>query len=212
MAILEQLSDAILKGDRPGAQQLTTEAIEQKIAPQEILDTLISAMDVIGQRFQQNEIFVPEMLVSAAAMKKAMEPLEPKLIEAGIRPERTAVIGTVAGDLHDIGKNLVATMWRGAKIDVIDLGVDVNAEKFIEAAKEHNADLVGMSALLTTTMTSMKTTIEAIRASEVAGVKVMVGGAPVTQDYSDQVGADGYADDAGSAVTVARQLLGMATS
>jgi 5-methyltetrahydrofolate--homocysteine methyltransferase len=140
-------------------------------------------------------------------MKESMALLEPKLVEAGIKPLHTAVIGTVQGDLHDIGKNLVAMMWRGANIDVIDLGTNVSPEQFAGAVSEHGAKLVGLSALLTTTMPAMKAAIEAIRAAGADGVKVMVGGAPVTQAFADEIGADGFASDAGSAVTVARSIV-----
>ena len=209
MTILEKLRDAVLNGNRAAAPDLTTEAIAAGIDAGEILDAMVAAMGVVGERFQCNEIFVPEMLISAAAMQKAMVVLEPELIAAGIRPEHTAVIGTVTGDLHDIGKNLVATMWRGAKIEVIDLGVDVGPEKFVEAAKEHEPDLIGMSALLTTTMTGMKTTIDALRSAGIKDAKIVVGGAPVTEEFALKIGADGYGADAGSSVDVARELLGM---
>jgi 5-methyltetrahydrofolate--homocysteine methyltransferase len=164
-------------------------------------------MEVIGARFQCQEIYVPEMLISARAMKEATAVLEPVLVQAGIRPEHTAVIGTIKGDLHDIGKNLVGMMWKGAGIEVIDLGTNVSPERFVEAARAHDAHIVGISALLTTTMVGMKDVVAAIRAADLAGVKVIVGGAPVTQDYADQIGADGYASDAASAVEAARKAL-----
>jgi 5-methyltetrahydrofolate--homocysteine methyltransferase len=162
---------------------------------------------VIGTRFQNQEIYVPEMLISARAMKEATAVLEPVLVKAGIRPQHTAVIGTIKGDLHDIGKNLVAMMWKGANIEVIDLGTNVSPERFVAAAQEHRAHLVGISALLTTTMVGMKDVVAAIRAADLGGTKVIVGGAPVTQDFADQIGADGYAPDAASAVEVARDAL-----
>ena len=168
---------------------------------------MTAAMEVIGTRFQCQEIYVPEMLISARAMKEATAVLEPVLVKAGIRPEHTAVIGTIKGDLHDIGKNLVAMMWKGANIEVIDLGTNVSPERFVEAAQEHHAHLVGISALLTTTMVGMKDVVAAIRAADVGGTKVIIGGAPVTQDFADQIGADGYAPDAASAVEVAREAL-----
>jgi 5-methyltetrahydrofolate--homocysteine methyltransferase len=164
-------------------------------------------MEVIGARFQCQEIYVPEMLISARAMKEATAVLEPVLVQAGIRPEHTAVLGTIKGDLHDIGKNLVGMMWKGANIEVIDLGTNVTPERFVEAAREHDARLVGISALLTTTMVGMKDVVAAIRAADLGDVKVIVGGAPVTQDFADMIGADGYAPDAASAVEAARQAL-----
>jgi 5-methyltetrahydrofolate--homocysteine methyltransferase len=142
-------------------------------------------------------------------MKEAMALLEPRLVEAGIKPKVTAVIGTVQGDLHDIGKNLVAMMWKGANIGVVDLGTNVTAEKFVAAAKEHKASLVGLSALLTTTMPAMKQTIEAIRNAKLDGVKVVIGGAPITPEFANEIGADGYAPDAASAVDKARELCGV---
>ncbi len=207
MADLEQLGEAIKAGRRDEAIQLTQEAIDGKVAPQEILDVMVAAMDVVGGRFQRNEIFVPEMLIAARAMKEAMGALEPLLVEAGIQPVAKVVIGTVAGDLHDIGKNLVAMMWKGANFDVIDLGTNVSADKFVAAVKEHQPRLIGLSALLTTTMPAIKTTVEALKAADLTVAKIIIGGAPVTQEYADQVGADGYAPDAASAVEVARELL-----
>ncbi len=210
MPDLEQLGEAIKAGKRDEAIQLTQEAIDAQVAPQEILNAMVAAMDVVGGRFQRNEIFVPEMLIAARAMKEAMGALEPLLVEAGIQPVAKVVIGTVAGDLHDIGKNLVAMMWKGANFDVIDLGTNVTAEKFVAAVKEHQPRLVGLSALLTTTMPAIKTTVDALKAAELDVAKIIIGGAPVTQEYADQVGADGYAPDAASAVEVARELLAQA--
>jgi 5-methyltetrahydrofolate--homocysteine methyltransferase len=168
------------------------------------------AMEVIGAKFACNEIYVPEMLISARAMKEATAVLEPVLTAAGIRPEHTAVIGTIKGDLHDIGKNLVAMMWRGANIEVVDLGTNISPEQFVAAAREHGASLVGVSALLTTTMVGMKDVVAAVRAADLPGVKVIVGGAPVTAEYAASIGADGYAPDAASAVEVAKVAVGMA--
>jgi 5-methyltetrahydrofolate--homocysteine methyltransferase len=204
---MQELGEAIKSGNRDKATALTQEAIDEKLPAREILDTMVGAMDVVGQRFQNNEIFVPEMLIAARAMKEAMALLEPVLIEAGITPVAKAVIGTVEGDLHDIGKNLVAMMWKGANFDVIDLGTNVAPQKFVEAAQESGAQLVGLSALLTTTMPAIKTTVEAIKSAGLDVAKVVIGGAPVTQEYADEVGADGYAPDAASAVDVARSLL-----
>ena len=168
---------------------------------------MTDAMGVVGGRFQEGEIFVPEMLISARAMKAAVALLEPLLIGAGFKPDSVAVIGTIKGDLHDIGKNLVAMMWKGANIDVIDLGTNTSAEKFLAAAREHDADIVGISALLTTTMGGMRTVVDAVRASERSFMRVIVGGAPVTPEFAAQVGADGYAPDAASAVPIARKLV-----
>jgi 5-methyltetrahydrofolate--homocysteine methyltransferase len=207
MPDMQELGEAIKSGNRDKATALTQEAIDEKLPAREILDTMVGAMDVVGQRFQNNEIFVPEMLIAARAMKEAMALLEPVLVAAGITPVAKAVIGTVEGDLHDIGKNLVAMMWKGANFDVIDLGTNVAPQKFVEAARENGAQLVGLSALLTTTMPAIKTTVEAIKSAGLDVAKVVIGGAPVTQEYADEVGADGYAPDAASAVEVARSLL-----
>jgi len=209
MADLAALTAAIEAGDRASAVQLTSEAIEAGLDPQAILDSMTTAMDVIGGKFQRAEIYVPEMLISARAMKEAMAILEPVLVGAGIRAETRAVVGTIQGDLHDIGKNLVAMMWKGASIDVIDLGTNVSPEQFVTAVREHEARLVGVSALLTTTMVNMRDVVVAIRAADLGDVKIIIGGAPVTQEFADQIGADGYAPDAGSAVEVARQALGV---
>jgi 5-methyltetrahydrofolate--homocysteine methyltransferase len=207
MPDLAKLGEAIKIGNRDDAIALTQEAIDAQTPPQQILDVMVEAMDDVGQRFQRNEIFVPEMLIAARAMKEAMKRLEPLLVEAGIKPIAKAVIGTVAGDLHDIGKNLVAMMWKGANFDVIDLGTNVAADKFVKAVQEHQAQIVGLSALLTTTMPAIKTTVDALKSANLDLTKIIIGGAPVTQEYADQVGADGYAPDAASAVAIARQLL-----
>ena len=207
MPDLQELGEVIKCGDRDKAAKLTKAAIDAKVPAQEILDVMVGAMDVVGQRFQKNEIFVPEMLIAARAMKEAMGLLEPVLVAAGITPVAKAVIGTVEGDLHDIGKNLVAMMWKGANFDVIDLGTNVSPQKFVDAIRANNAQLVGLSALLTTTMPAIKTTVAAIKAAGFSVTKVVIGGAPVTQEYADEVGADGYAPDAASAVDVARSLL-----
>jgi 5-methyltetrahydrofolate--homocysteine methyltransferase len=207
MADLQALAKAIEAGDRSTAVPLAQEALDAGLPPQEILDAMTEAMAVTGARFQANEIYVPEMLIAARAMKEAMAVLEPVLVGAGIKPEATAILGTVKGDLHDIGKNLVGMMWKGANIEVIDLGTNVPAERFAEAAKEHGARLVGLSALLTTTMTGMKDVVDAIRAADLPGVKVIIGGAPVTAEFAREIGADGYAPDAGSAVDVAQEAL-----
>jgi 5-methyltetrahydrofolate--homocysteine methyltransferase len=167
---------------------------------------MTEAMGIIGRLFQDGDIFVPEMLIAARAMKEATAILEPVLVAAGIRPEHTAVIGTVEGDLHDIGKNLVGMMLKGAAIEVVDLGVNVPADRFVEAAREHNARLIGLSALLTTTMPNMRKVVEAIKASDV-NATVMIGGAPTTPEFAAQIGADGFAPDAGAAADLAKSLL-----
>jgi len=207
MADLKALSESIVNGKRDVATQITEQALNEGVDPKEILDALVAGMDEIGGKFQRNEVFVPEMLIAARAMKEAMAKLEPVLIAGGIRPEYTAVIGTVQGDLHDIGKNLVAMMWKGANFNVVDLGTNVSPERFAQAAREHNAHLVGLSALLTTTMPAMKTTVEKLREAGLTNVKVMIGGAPITAEFAKSIGADGYAPDAATAVQVARELV-----
>jgi 5-methyltetrahydrofolate--homocysteine methyltransferase len=204
---LSQLTNAIKTGNRKDATHLTYLALDTGVPAQMILDTLIAGMDDVGERFQRGDAFVPEMLIAARAMKESMVILEPTLVEAGIRPEFRAIIGTVQGDLHDIGKNLVAMMWRGANFEVVDLGTNVPPERFVEAARENQPDLIGLSALLTTTMTSMKITIGALREAGFQDTKIMIGGAPITQEFADQVGADAFAPDAATAVDVARQLV-----
>ncbi|WP_428940769.1 corrinoid protein [Fontivita pretiosa] len=204
---LTPLTDAIKTGNRNEAKRLTSQAISQGVPAEKILDALVAGMDDVGRRFQCGEAFVPEMLIASRAMKEAMALLEPLLVAAGIEPKFTIVIGTVQGDLHDIGKNLVAMMWKGANFAVVDLGTNVPPEKFVEAAKQHKAKVVGMSALLTTTMPAMKQSVAAIREAGLKDVKVVVGGAPVTQMFADEIGADGYAPDAASAVTLVRQLV-----
>jgi 5-methyltetrahydrofolate--homocysteine methyltransferase len=207
MADLSALRGAIEAGDRVTAVRTTTEAVADGVDPRVILDAMTRAMGTIGSRFQRNEIYVPEMLIAARAMKEATAVLEPVLVAADIRPEHTAVIGTIKGDLHDIGKNLVAMMWKGANIEVVDLGTNVPPERFVEAAKEHGARLIGVSALLTTTMVGMRDVVAAVRAADMGDVKVIVGGAPVTAAFANEIGADGFAPDAGSAVEVAKRTL-----
>ena len=207
MADLAALTAAIEAGDRATAVRITQAAVDEGLDPRTVLGAMTAAMEVIGAKFQCNEIYVPEMLISARAMKEATAVLEPVLTAAGIRPEHTAVIGTIKGDLHDIGKNLMAMMWKGANIEVIDLGTNVTPERFVEAAQEHGAHLVGISALLTTTMVGMKDVVAAIRAANLPDVKVIVGGAPLTSEFAASIGADGYASDAGSAVEAARKAI-----
>jgi methylmalonyl-CoA mutase cobalamin-binding domain/chain len=207
MADLAALAAAVEAGDRTTAKAITTEALAEGTEARTILDTMTGAMEVIGGRFQRNEIYVPEMLIAARAMKEAMAILEPVLVGQGIRPEHRAVVGTIRGDLHDIGKNLVAMMWKGANIEVIDLGTNVTPEAFVAAAREHDARLVGVSALLTTTMTGMRDVVSAFREAGLSHVKILVGGAPVTAEWAAEIGADGYAPDAATAVDVAKAAL-----
>ncbi len=207
MADLKALADAVINGDQNTALEITKAALEEGTAPKDVLDNgLIAGMDIVGARFKKNEVYIPEVLIAARAMKMAMEVLEPELVKAGVEPVGKLLIGTVQGDLHDIGKNLVAMMLKGAGFEVIDLGVDVGPEKFIEQVKAANVQLIGMSALLTTTMPGMEKTIKALKDAGIP-VKVMIGGAPVTQDYADRIGADGYAPDAASAVDLAKSLV-----
>ncbi len=207
MADLNALCEAVIKGDQSGALDLTKAAINEGVSPEDILNKgLVAGMNVIGERFKNNEVYIPEVLIAAYAMKAAMSVLEPKLVEAGVEPVAKAVIGTVKGDLHDIGKNLVAMMLKGAGFEVIDLGVDVSDEKFVQTARDTNAKIVGMSTLLTTTMASMDKTVKALKAAGLT-VKTMIGGAPVTQNYADRIGADGFAPDAASAVDLAKSLI-----
>lgn len=207
MADLKALADAVIRGDQKKAVEITKAALEEGAAPKSVLDDgLIAGMDIVGARFKKNEIYIPEVLIAARAMKMAMEILEPELVKAGVEPVGKLLIGTVQGDLHDIGKNLVAMMLKGAGFEVIDLGVDVGPEKFVEQVKASDAQLIGMSALLTTTMPGMERTIKALKQAGVSA-KVMIGGAPVTQDYADRIGADGFAPDAASAVDMAKSLV-----
>lgn len=208
MSKLLDLSLAVEKGKRNDAKALAQALLEDGVAPLDIVEKgLVPGMSSIGEKFKNNEVFVPEMLIAARAMKECMALLEPLLVAEGIKPKHTAVIGTVQGDLHDIGKNLVAMMLKGANIGVIDLGTNVSPEKFVTAARENGARLVCLSALLTTTMPAMREAIGAIRAAGLDGVKVLVGGAPVTQEYCDEIGADGYSPDAASAVDKALAVL-----
>ena len=206
MADMEALAEALIKGDRDTVVALVEEALDEGVDPQAILDEgLIAGMDVVGRKFKNNEFYVPEVLIAARAMNAGMEPLEPKLAESGARPAATIVLGTVKGDLHDIGKNLVGMMLKGGGLKVVDAGIDVPPERFVELVQENEAEILGLSALLTTTMPQMATVIEAIKEAGLE-VKTMIGGAPITQDYADEIGADGYAPDAASAVDLAREL------
>lgn len=209
--LLNQLQQAVLVGDEETVQQLTETALEGGVAPGDLLDqALISAMDQVGEEFSCGQRYIPEMLISAEAMKTAMEILKPKLIESQVKAKGKVVMGTVEGDLHDIGQSLVSMMLEGAGFEIHTLGTETLAERFVTAVREHEADLVGMSALLTTTMTNMPKVIEAFEAAGLRDrVKIMIGGAPVTQEYADKIGADGFAPDAASAVKLAERLLEM---
>jgi len=211
MSSLEAVKAAVINGKRKDILELVPQLLEAGTDPVHILEqALIPAMGEVGEKFKKNEIFVPEMLVSARAMKEAMKIIEPILIAAGVKPEFKAIIGTVEGDLHDIGKNLVATMWKGAGFDVVDLGVNVSPAAFVAAAEEHKPDLVGLSALLTTTMPAMRETVETLRKAGHSAMKILIGGAPVTSEYAREIGADGYASDAASAVDAAKAALASA--
>ena len=204
---LHPLKQAIIAGKRKEIPELVQQCLTAGEKAGDIVEKrLVPGMAIVGEKFKQNEIFVPEMLIAARAMKEALKILEPMLVAAGVKPEHNAVIGTVEGDLHDIGKNLVAMMWKGANIEVIDLGVNVSPAKFVEAVQQYKPKLVGLSALLTTTMPAMRDTVKAIREAGVA-VKIVIGGAPITLEYAREIGADGYATDAGSAVDTAMALL-----
>ncbi|MCL2808258.1 MAG: corrinoid protein [Coriobacteriia bacterium] len=210
MTILIELSQAVQAGNRGGVEELTNKALAQGMDAKTILDEgLISAMTIIGDKFSRNEIFVPEMLVAARAMNVGTELLKPHLIESGAEPLGQAVIGTIEGDMHDIGKNLVRMMIEGKGIDIVDLGVNVSPSAFVEHLKENpSCTLVCLSALLTTTLPKIPETIESITAAGLRNqVKIMIGGAPVTQEFANQVGADAYTPDAGSASIKAAELI-----
>ena len=209
MSVFEMLADSVIAGNAARTEELTMAALNEGHPPEMVLNQgLIAAMDIVGMKFRNNEFYVPEMLISARAMKAGIKILRPKLVETGVKPIGRFLIGTVKGDLHDIGKNLVSMMMEGAGFEVIDLGVDVSPDKFITAIREHQPQIVGLSALLTTTMLNMK---EAIAAFQSAGVreqiKVVIGGAPVTQQYAEEILADGFAADAATAVDLAKNLL-----
>lgn len=206
---LEKIYNAVIDGDRAEVETGINAALQAGIKPEDILQNgLITAMGEVGKRFEEGEFFVPEMLIAARAMQSGLKILKPLLVADEVKPVGRIVIGTVKGDLHDIGKNLVGMMLEGAGFEVFDLGTDVSAEKFIEAVKQHNPQLIGLSALLTTTMPGMKATIEALKTAGLKnGVKVLIGGAPVTEAYSNEIGADGYAADASHATSLALKLL-----
>ena len=202
MAILEEISTFLQQGRAPKVKELVQQAIDEGIEPQKILEEgLLSGMNIVGEKFKNNEVFVPEVLVAARAMNMGVGVLKPYLVQAGVESKGTAVIGTVKGDLHDIGKNLVKMMLEGKGLTVVDLGVDVPAEKFVAAAVENHAQLICCSALLTTTMGEMKNVVDAVKENGL-DVKVMIGGAPVTQEYCDSIGASSYTPDAATAADV----------
>jgi 5-methyltetrahydrofolate--homocysteine methyltransferase len=209
MNTLANLRQRVIDGDMHSAQELVKKALEEKLPPDQILKSgLISAMEEVGRRFENGDFFVPEMLVSARAMKSGLALLRPNLVTANVKALGRVVIGTVQGDLHDIGKNLVGMMLEGAGFEVIDLGTDVSADKYVAAVMEHQPDLVGCSALITTTMPHMEDVIQALKDAGLRDrVKVMVGGAPITDEYAKGIGADGYAPDAASAAVCAKELI-----
>jgi len=209
MADLEKLYTAVLEGDAKTSAAITQQALDEGVQPMTLVtDTMVPAMDEAGRRFEAEEYFVPELLLAARAMKAAMALIRPLLVASGAKSAGRVAVGTVKGDLHDIGKNLVASMLEGGGFEVLDLGADVSPEKFIAAVKEQGAQVVCLSALLTVTMPAMKTTIEALKTAGVRGsVKVLVGGAPVTAQYANEIGADGYGENANSAVALTRKLL-----
>jgi 5-methyltetrahydrofolate--homocysteine methyltransferase len=210
MQDLKQLNEAVISGDAKTAREVTEQALRDGTDPLRLVhDHMVPAMDEVGRRFDCNEYFVPELLLSARAMKAALELVRPLLAARGAEPAGRVVIGTVKGDLHDIGKNLVAAMLEGGGFEVIDLGVNVPPEKFIQSIKDKNANVVAMSALLTTTMPAMKSTIEALKEAGLREkVKVLIGGAPITQKYADEIGADGYSENAPGAVGLVKKALG----
>jgi 5-methyltetrahydrofolate--homocysteine methyltransferase len=210
MADLQALAQALERGDRDTTVKLVRQALDEKVPAEKVLNEgLIAGMDSIGRKFKANEVYVPEVLIAARAMAGAMEILEPILVRTGVKPRGKVVIGTVRQDLHDIGKNLVAMMLKGGGFRVTDLGVDVDPQKFVDTATAEGAQIIALSALLTTTMPNMQAVIEALKKAG-SRVQVMIGGAPVTQEFADKIGASGYAPDAASAVDLARRLVGAA--
>jgi len=211
MVDLTQIAGNVIRGQAPTVKQLVEDSLAENIPVGEILNEgLIAGMNVVGEKFKNNEFYIPEVLIAARAMKAEMGLVCPVLTESGIDPVGTVAIGTVKGDLHDIGKNLVQMMLEGAGFEIVDLGIDVSADQFISAVRTDGAQIIAMSALLTTTMPTMKTVIDEVEESGLRDqVKVMIGGAPVTQEYADEIGADGYARDAASGVDIAKQLVGL---
>jgi 5-methyltetrahydrofolate--homocysteine methyltransferase len=211
MEIIKRIFEELSEGEADKTELLTQEALRQGLSPEVILkEGLIAGMNIIGERFKKGELFVPEVLLAARAMQAGMNILKLRLIQTGVKPAGRIIIGTVKGDLHDIGKNLVAMMLEGAGFEIIDLGIDTAPERFIQEVKDKKPQIVALSALLTTTLPMMKATIELLKADGLRGtVKVLVGGAPLSQRYADEIGADGYAPDAVSAVAKARELISL---
>jgi 5-methyltetrahydrofolate--homocysteine methyltransferase len=209
MTIFEKIADEVQKGNSEPVEELVKEALSQGFPAERILNEgLVAGMNIVSEKFKNNECFIPEVLVSAKAMTVGLEILKPRLAETNAKSRAKVVIGTIQGDLHDIGKNIVAMLLQGAGFEVVDLGADVPIEKFVESAKNEKADIVGISALLITTMVNMKAVIEGLKDAGLRGnVKVIVGGAPVTQDYANRIEADGYAPDAASGVDIAKSLI-----
>ena len=208
-AKLTKIFEGVINGEQDEVKQLVQEMVDEKANPQVILkEGLIAAMAEVGDRFENGDFFVPEMLIAARAMQSGLAILKPLLMEQGVKAIGKIVIGTVKGDLHDIGKNLVAMMLEGAGFEIVDLGTDVSTEKFVQAVRQHEPVMVGMSALLTTTMVNMQATVSALKEAGLRdSVKVIIGGAPVTSNYAEQIGADGYGADASRAVSLAKSLL-----
>jgi 5-methyltetrahydrofolate--homocysteine methyltransferase len=209
MPDLKELYEAVVSGNAKATQAITQQALAEGVDPLKLVnDYMVPAMDEVGRRFEANEYFVPELLISARAMKASLELIRPILTARGDKPVGRVAIGTVKGDLHDIGKNLVGSLLEGGGFEVIDLGVNVSPEKFIATVNEKQANIIAMSALLTTTMPSMKTTIDALKQAGVREkVKVLIGGAPITQKYADEIGADGYSENAVGAVALAKKAV-----
>jgi 5-methyltetrahydrofolate--homocysteine methyltransferase len=207
--MVQRIAESLYKGDIEAVAELVQDALDAGMVPSEVLnDALLAGMDEVGRDFKEGVLFVPEVMFAARAMKAGMDVLQPLLADSDIASSGKCVVGTVKGDLHDIGKNLVTMMLDGGGFEAIDLGIDLDPSVFVEAVREHNPDVVGMSALLTTTMVQMKTTIEALEEAGLRdSVKIMIGGAPVTATFAEQIGADAYAPDAASAVDLARELM-----
>ena len=209
MDVLKELAASIISGNAPKSEELTRNALEGGTEPEKVLNQgLVAGMEVVGAKFKNNEFYVPEVLIAARAMKAGMKILRPRLAESGVEPIGRLVIGTVKGDLHDIGKNLVAMMMEGAGFEVIDLGVDVVPQAFADAIRDNKAEVIGMSALLTTTMVNMREVISTLENEGLRkSTRIVVGGAPLTQNFAEEIGADGYAPDAASAVDMIKNLL-----
>ncbi len=203
MALLQEISEVMQTGNAPKTRELVSQGVEEGIDTEELLAALIAGMNVVGKKFKNNEVYVPEVLIAARAMNNGLDVLKPLLEAKGVEPVGKVIIGTVMGDMHDIGKNLVKMMMVGAGLDVVDLGTDVKPDAFIAAAKENDADIIALSALLTTTMVNMKAVIDAAKEAGLDGVKIMVGGAPVTDNFAKEIGADSYTPDAATAAEVA---------